>query len=385
MVGEKTMKSINILVSLLLLSTGIHAQNPVKNKMSMPDVDQYKVLKCEFHIHTVFSDGNLWPTERILEAYSDDLDAIAITDHLEYRPHLDEFTNQDHNRAYTLAEPLAKKLNILNIHGTEITRMVPPGHLNALFIQDANPLFNPAKTAHPGDSAGYQQAVKLAVQQGGFVFFNHPYYQQKSTEITLPASVEQLMDEGFVKGIEIVNEDRYIAESFQWALDKNLTLLGTSDAHSSIGLFCKEFGLKHRPMTLVLAKERSQESIKEALQAGRTLVWWQDKILGKEELVKQLVQSYVRIKRYEIENNRINVVVENDTPLSFNIELLNSEDIYVSQAVELHPHSEIHVSLQIRKKDAKTIPATFRINNAWVADKTPLMLEYQFTNKVNQN
>lgn len=349
----------------------------------MPDIGEYKVLKCEFHIHTVFSDGNLWPTERILEAYSDDMDAIAITDHMEYRPHLEEFTNKDHNIAYTLAEPLAKKLNILNIHGTEITRMVPPGHLNALFIQDANPLFNPTKNAHPGDSAGYQQAVKQSVQQGGFVFFNHPYYQQKSTKITLPASIEQLMDEGFIKGIEIVNEDRYIAESFQWAIDKNLTLLGTSDAHSSIGLFCKEFNLQRRPMTLVLAKERTEQSIKEALESGRTLVWWQDKILGKEDLVKQLVQSYISIKKYEIENNRINVVIENDSPLSFSIELLNSEAIYVSQAIELRPHTEVHVSLQIRKKDAKKIPATFRINNAWIADKTPLTLEYEFTNKEN--
>lgn len=379
MVGEIKMKQLNYLIGLLLLCTSINAQNPVKNKLPMPNIDGYKVLKCEFHIHTVFSDGNLWPTERILEAYSDDLDAIAITDHLEYRPHLAEFTNQDHNRAYTLAEPLAKKLDILNIHGAEITRMVPPGHLNALFIEDANPLFNPAKTEHPGESAGYQLAVKMAVEQGGFVFFNHPYYQQNSDKIMLPSSVEKLMDEGLIKGIELVNEDRYIAESFRWASDKNLTLLGTSDAHSSIGLFCKEFGLQHRPMTLVLAKERTQQGVKEALLSGRTLVWWQNKILGKEDMVKRLVQSYIKIKKYEIENNRINVMVENDSPLSFNIELLSNNNLYVSQAIELRPHTEIVISLQIRKKGATVIPATFRINNAWVADKTPLILEYQFT------
>ena len=28
--------------------------------INLPDLDGYKTLKCDFHMHTVFSDGNLW-------------------------------------------------------------------------------------------------------------------------------------------------------------------------------------------------------------------------------------------------------------------------------------------------------------------------------------
>ena len=45
-----------------------------------------KTLKCDFHIHTVFSDGKVWPDIRVAEAWQEGLDAIAITDHIEYRP-----------------------------------------------------------------------------------------------------------------------------------------------------------------------------------------------------------------------------------------------------------------------------------------------------------
>lgn len=46
----------------------------------------FHVLKCDFHTHTIFSDGRVWPTMRVDEAWKDGLDAIAITDHIEVRP-----------------------------------------------------------------------------------------------------------------------------------------------------------------------------------------------------------------------------------------------------------------------------------------------------------
>jgi len=33
-----------------------------RNIISIPDVKGYKVLKCDFHIHTVFSDGTVCQT-----------------------------------------------------------------------------------------------------------------------------------------------------------------------------------------------------------------------------------------------------------------------------------------------------------------------------------
>ncbi len=378
------MKTIKI--SLIILLSALYAsiaypQNPTKYKVTLPDVGNYKVLKCEFHIHTVFSDGKVWPTERIMEAYSDDLDAISLTEHLEYRPHLAELASKDHNRSFELADPLARKLDILNIKGCEITRMVPPGHTNTIFVDDCNKIFNPSRNQNPGDSTGYGLAVKEAVRQGGFVFYNHPYYRLSHDNIKLPESVEKLMDAGFINGIELINENRYIPQSFDWALKKNLTMLATSDAHSSIPLFNKEFGIKHRPMTLVFAEKRSQESILDALKKRRTLIWWQDIVMGRKELAEPFVRACVNIKKYEIENNRLSITFENLSSVPFDVELICDENVYVSQAVSLQPNTEIIMTADVLNKSLKSVPVNIRINNVWITDHTPLVLTYVFEKK----
>jgi hypothetical protein len=111
----------------------------------------------------VFSDGNVWPTVRVTEAWKEGLDAIAITDHIEYRPHSNEVIS-DHNKSFEIAEPLANELQIILVRGTEITRNMPPGHLNALFIKDANPI----------DKKDVFDAITEAKDQGAFILWNHP-------------------------------------------------------------------------------------------------------------------------------------------------------------------------------------------------------------------
>ena len=39
-----------------------------RNEINIPGFDDYRVLKCDFHTHTVFSDGLVWPDGRIYEA-----------------------------------------------------------------------------------------------------------------------------------------------------------------------------------------------------------------------------------------------------------------------------------------------------------------------------
>ena len=45
------------------------------------------LISTDLHIHTVFSDGFVWPDLRVDEALREGLDLISITDHLEYQPH----------------------------------------------------------------------------------------------------------------------------------------------------------------------------------------------------------------------------------------------------------------------------------------------------------
>ena len=94
--------------------------------------------------------GFVWPSMRVDEADLEGLAGIALTDHLEWQPHRDDIPNPDRNRSYNLAMAEAKnlaerthRLPVIVIRGTEITRAVPPGHLNAVFLKDVNGLLEP--------------------------------------------------------------------------------------------------------------------------------------------------------------------------------------------------------------------------------------------------
>ena len=104
-----------------------------------PDLDNYKTLLTDFHQHTIFSDGLVWPTIRVEEAVKDGLDAISLTDHLEYQPFSRDIPNPDRNRVYLVAKDFTDRINktvdkkLIIINGQEITRSMPPGHINAIF------------------------------------------------------------------------------------------------------------------------------------------------------------------------------------------------------------------------------------------------------------
>ena len=112
-----------ILFFTLQFAHSVSAQT--RREIAIPDILGYQTLKCDFHMHTVFSDGDVWPTVRVQEAWQDGLDVIAITDHIEYLPHSQDI-DADHNRAYEIAKPLANQIGVLLIRGTEITRSMPP-------------------------------------------------------------------------------------------------------------------------------------------------------------------------------------------------------------------------------------------------------------------
>ena len=60
-------------------------------------------------------------------------------------------------------------------------------------------------------------------------------------------------------GIEVANGGLFMPEAIQWCLDKNLTMIGTSDIHQPIQTDYDFSKGEHRTMTFVFAKERSPE------------------------------------------------------------------------------------------------------------------------------
>ena len=80
----------------------------------------------------------------------------------------------DHDRSYELCKQKAKDLGILLIKGSEITRSMAPGHFNALFLTDSNPL----------EQESYQDAFKDAKKQEAFIFWNHPGWDRQQPDST---------------------------------------------------------------------------------------------------------------------------------------------------------------------------------------------------------
>ena len=102
------------IIGVLILCFAFWGKAQVRNEIRVPDPEGYRTLKCDFHIHTVFSDGLVWPTVRVDEAYREGLDAIALTEHLEYRPHRQDII-ASHNRSYEIAEKTARNNQVILI------------------------------------------------------------------------------------------------------------------------------------------------------------------------------------------------------------------------------------------------------------------------------
>ena len=70
--------------------------------------------------------------------------------------------------------------------------------------------------------------------------------------------------------------------------------MGTSDIHGLIDWDYTEKG-NQRPITLVFAKEKNLESMREALFEGRTVAVYNSLFVGKSEYLTPLLQSCVQV------------------------------------------------------------------------------------------
>ena len=295
---------------ILMMAFELGAQKESR-EITFPNVAPYLTLKCDFHIHTVFSDGAVWPSIRVEEAVKDGLDAISLTEHLEYQPHGEDIPHPDRNRSYQIAVEQAKAFDLLIIHGAEITRDLPPGHANAVFIKDANKL-------NVKDSI---EAYREAKRQGGFIFWNHPNWisQQDDGIATLTDLHRQLISEGLLDGIEVVNDLTYSDEALDVALANDLTVVGTSDIH---GLVDWQYDLAnggHRPIMLVLAEEKTEASIRDAMLARRTIAWFKNLLIGSSDHVKPLIEASISSDKaaYQGPSSVATVVLKNNSDASY--------------------------------------------------------------------
>ena len=371
----------------LLAATAVQAHgnasttnNPAR-AIEFPDTADYQTLTVDLHTHSVFSDGHVWPKTRVEEALRDQLDALAITEHLEYQPHLSDIPHLDRNRAYDIAADAAKNTDLIVIRGSEITRDAPAGHINAVFIDDANKLLkveNPPSD-RTNTTAFYraarewpaQEAVKAAHAQNAFIFWNHPYWTRQS-----PDGIARINDfhaanarSGLLHGIEIANGQTYSEEAFQIALDNDLALIGVSDVHDLIDWDYKPHEGGHRPVTLVFAEAKTAEAMKDALFARRTVVWFRNLLIGREQHLQPLLQASLSAStlRYRNGTKVAEVVLSNASDAAFELRYTGDYTfMFSADRITVPAHGQITVQIKPGKKLRK-LNLPFVVENALTA------------------
>jgi predicted metal-dependent phosphoesterase TrpH len=345
----------------------------VRDEVKIPDVGGYLTLACDFHMHTIFSDGRVWPEIRAEEAWREGLDAFALTEHIEYQRH-EKDVRTNHNRSYEIAKPSAEGLGLVIIKGAEITRDMPPGHFNAIFLKDANAT----------DVEEWRDAIKAAVEQGGFVFWNHPGWtgQQPEGKSIWYEEHTELYKKGWMHGIEVVNSDEYYPLAHKWALEKKLTMIGASDVHSPTGLDFDFAAGEHRSVTLVLAKEKSKEAIKEALLARRTLVYWRKNLIGEEKYLRPIFDSSIEIINPEVVikgEGSVNIQIRNKSEVDFELEAVGKlEEVSAPASVTLYGEKVNLLRIRGKREDIsgkKEIRLPYKAKNLWVAPEQSLRAE----------
>ena len=361
-----------------------------------PDIAGGKTLVTDLHMHSVFSDGHVWPRTRVEEALRDGLDAIAITEHLEWQPHLADIPHTDRNRAHAIADAAAKGQDLMVIKGSEITRDWPVGHINAIFITDANPLLGVTSFSDPADTRAVYEAAsqypaasvfETANEQGAFLFWNHPdWVSQRPNGVAVPSDFHtQMIDRGWLHGIEIANGEGYSEEAFSFALANGLTMIGVSDVHDLIDWDYMPHLGGHRPVTLVLADSASPRAMREALFAGHTLVYYKDWLMGRSDQLERLMPVLIEVKdaRYPKSIDVVQLTLANHSDLPLTLELASDMSfLNAADWITIPAQDEIVVGLKTGKR-MRRVDVDIRVRNALVAPRTPFEMTLSISPKRN--
>jgi hypothetical protein len=246
-------------------------------------------------------------------------------------------------------------------------------HLNQPYGDVSMLLRSLAYEGHPyswptiGDNVSEKdwEAVMKAADQNAFIFWNHPGWKPniEGSYEWLPF-LEDLRKKNALHGIEVINGFGFHMKALDWCVDKGLTVMGTSDIHNLIGHdYDRSRKYVHRTMTLVMAKERTPESIREALDAGRTVAWASKYLAGKEENVKNLFNACVKLmpSHYSQEKNGVRTnfyEIQNKSDLYFELELTSGKG---TQKITLYP-----MSSQLLSAEAGQQSLSYDVTNAYV-------------------
>ncbi|MGB9619159.1 MAG: PHP domain-containing protein, partial [Armatimonadota bacterium] len=267
-----------VLALAVLAACSLQAAESAR-RFDFPNVGPYMVLRGDFHMHTINSDGKLTTRERVEESKELGYDAIAITDHGTVR-------------AYRVAKYVGDQLGLIVIRGHE-TGMKGKEHYVVLGVDSTYVPVDSHRWAEAKgeETAFYEEQMENVARHGGIIVWAHPHVELR--EPTLWGTRQ-----GILVGVELKNDvvgsgwntieshgTHWYPNAFEWAMEHNWAVLACTDVHSK---------RKNNPaVTLLFATERSEKGVMEAIRARRTVAWFDDMLWGRKDLLSRLMAYMV--------------------------------------------------------------------------------------------
>jgi hypothetical protein len=139
---------------------------------------------------------------------------------------------------------------------------------------------------------------------------------------------------------------------------------------------------EHRPMTLVFAKEKTEESIKEALLAHRTAVYYKNILVGDEQHLKAIFEKSIQILNADATikgKDKAFVQIHNNSDLDFELVADGSaESITAAGAITLDRDRTTLLTIAGKQKDhsrTEKIRIPYKVKNLVVAPDENLRIE----------
>ncbi|MBR2859180.1 MAG: PHP domain-containing protein [Alistipes sp.] len=374
--------------------TGIRLYNhpSYRTEIILPQVKGYNIYKGDFHVHTIYSDGEVTPRERVREAWYDGLDIIALTDHLELRSY-EKFMLKAHapynkdgkpyqyirggagnktdhttpiycdlDATYEEAVQYAKneEIPVMVVRGTEIWRNPAViGEYNALFLTDITDVAKP----------DIIESLKEARKQGAIIIHNHPGWRRKTMDKS--EMQEKIYAEKLVDGIEVIGGTgpTLYPKMIDRCVDEKLTIFSNTDTHRTSAQYYPRGGEIFRSMTFILAKECTEKAIKDALLKRRTIGYAANHLIGEEMWLGEFLNAAVECKVVAVNDKKEHRAFQLTNHCSVPFVFRRGKTTYT-----LNPFHSIRVNFGKNKENGKYNTPKFAVENMWtVGDKHPVL------------
>lgn len=214
-----------------------------------PDLYERNVKKCDFHIHTNFSDGTETPERTAANYRKKGFDIISITDHNIYNASAEVAKKLDfmHNFKLIPGEEVhngyARQLHIVNV-GSKYS-------VNDIFLDEpervkaeVEALKGEVEVPEGVDEREYLYRVwtyREIKKSGGYAIYPHPFWTWKGHYHVETDMSEAVMKNGLCDAFELLGgcsvKENNLQVALYYSLQKNglkMPIVGSSDSHTTM-------------------------------------------------------------------------------------------------------------------------------------------------------